>query len=65
MARPTKETSPRPRAKESAPPPSPRSLGGFSEVTSLLWSVADLLREDYKQADHGTSRGRSAKLRSW
>jgi type I restriction enzyme M protein len=44
MARPT---------KESAPPPSPRSFGGFSEVTSFLWSVADLLRGDYKQADYG------------
>ena len=54
MARPTKEPRPaRPSAKESAPPPSPRSFGGFSEVTSFLWSVADLLRGDYKQADYG------------
>jgi len=35
------------------PPPSPRSFTGFSEVTSFLWSIADLLRGDYKQADYG------------
>ncbi len=40
-------------SKDSAPPPSPRSFGGFSEVTSFIWSVADLLRGDYKQADYG------------
>src|SRR5260221_4024340 len=39
--------------KETAPPVSPRSSNGFSEVTSFLWSVADLLRGDYKQADYG------------
>jgi len=31
----------------------PRKFTGFSEVTSFLWSVADLLRGDYKQADYG------------
>ncbi len=46
MARP-------PSAKDSTPPPSPRSFSGFSEITSFLWSVADLLRGDYKQADYG------------
>ncbi len=40
-------------AKDTAPPPSPRSFNGFSEITSFLWSVADLLRGDYKQADYG------------
>jgi type I restriction enzyme M protein len=40
-------------AKATVPPPSPRSFNGFSEVTSFLWSVADLLRGDYKQADYG------------
>lgn len=39
--------------KDSAPPPSPRSFGAFSEITSFIWSVADLLRGDYKQADYG------------
>jgi len=39
--------------KDTAPPPSPRSFNGFSEITSFLWSVADLLRGDYKQADYG------------
>jgi type I restriction-modification system DNA methylase subunit len=54
MARSTKDPQPaRTSARESAPPPSPRSFGGFSEVTSFLWSVADLLRGDYKQADYG------------
>jgi hypothetical protein len=40
-------------AKDTLPPPSPRSFGGFSEITSFIWSVADLLRGDYKQADYG------------
>jgi type I restriction enzyme M protein len=40
-------------SKDTAPPPSPRTFSGFSEVTSFLWSVADLLRGDYKQADYG------------
>jgi type I restriction enzyme M protein len=30
-----------------------RTFNGFSEITSFLWSVADLLRGDYKQADYG------------
>ncbi|MDX2053478.1 MAG: class I SAM-dependent DNA methyltransferase [Polyangiaceae bacterium] len=38
---------------DSAPPASPRSFGGFSEITSFIWGVADLLRGDYKQADYG------------
>ena len=28
----------------------PRSFNGFSEITSFLWGVADLLRGDYKPA---------------
>ena len=32
---------------------SARTFSGFSEITSFLWSVADLLRGDYKQADYG------------
>jgi len=51
MARPTKENGT--LTKESAPPPSPRVFGGFSQITSVLWSVADLLRGDYTQADYG------------
>jgi type I restriction enzyme M protein len=39
--------------RDTPPPPSPRSFHGFSEITSFLWSVADLLRRDYKQADYG------------
>jgi type I restriction enzyme M protein len=36
-------------------PVSPNLSGfqGFSEITSFLWGVADLLRGDYKQADYG------------
>jgi len=30
-----------------------RKFGSFSEIISFLWSVADLLRGDYKQADYG------------
>jgi HsdM N-terminal domain len=40
-------------AKDTVPPPSPRSFNGFSEITSFIWSVADLLRGDYNQADYG------------
>src|SRR5437867_340480 len=31
----------------------PRRFNGFSEITSFIWAVADLLRGDYKQADYG------------
>ncbi len=37
----------------SAAPPSARTFASFSEATSFIWSVADLLRGDYKQADYG------------
>jgi type I restriction-modification system DNA methylase subunit len=30
-----------------------RKFASFSEITSFIWSVADLLRGDYKQADYG------------
>jgi type I restriction enzyme M protein len=30
-----------------------RRFKGFSEIISFIWSVADLLRGDYKQADYG------------
>src|SRR5437870_3456689 len=40
-------------SRDTAPPLSPRSFNGFSEITSFLWGVADLLRGDYKQADYG------------
>jgi type I restriction enzyme M protein len=43
----------RARTTETTPPASPRTFGAFSEITSFLWSVADLLRGDYKQADYG------------
>jgi type I restriction-modification system DNA methylase subunit len=39
--------------KDTTPPPSPRSFNGFSEITSFIWSVADLLRGEYKQSDYG------------
>jgi type I restriction enzyme M protein len=54
MARtPTETRTTKTSTKDTTPPPSPRSFAGFSEVTSFLWSVADLLRGDYKQADYG------------
>jgi type I restriction enzyme M protein len=41
----------------AAAPPSPsangRAFSGFSDIANFLWSVADLLRGDYKQADYG------------
>lgn len=45
---------------EPSPPPAPprktssmRTFSGFSDIANFLWSVADLLRGDYKQADYG------------
>jgi len=38
---------------ESVPPSNGRKFNGFSEITAFIWSVADLLRGDYKQADYG------------
>jgi type I restriction enzyme M protein len=34
-------------------PTEPRQFQSFSEITGFIWSVADLLRGDYKQADYG------------
>jgi len=31
----------------------PKKFTAFSEITSFIWSVADLLRGDYKQSDYG------------
>ena len=33
--------------------PNGRSFNGFSEIANFLWSIADLLRGVYKQADYG------------
>jgi hypothetical protein len=32
---------------------SSRQFQSFSDITGFIWSVADLLRGDYKQADYG------------
>src|SRR5579872_4783265 len=32
---------------------SSRTFAGFSDIASFIWSVADLLRGDYKQSDYG------------
>lgn len=40
-----------PSAPSSAP--ASRSFGSFSEIANFLWSIADLLRGTYKQADYG------------
>jgi type I restriction enzyme M protein len=41
----------------TAATPSPstngRSFNGFGDIANFLWSIADLLRGDYKQADYG------------
>jgi type I restriction enzyme M protein len=34
-------------------PTEPRQFQSFTEITGFIWSVADLLRGDYKQADYG------------
>jgi hypothetical protein len=41
------DSPPRPRGTRVPP------FNGFSDITSFLWGVADLLRGDYKQADYG------------
>ena len=33
--------------------PAARQFQSFTEITAFIWSVADLLRGDYKQADYG------------
>jgi type I restriction enzyme M protein len=33
--------------------PAPRRFASFSEASSFLWSIADLLRGDFKQHDYG------------
>src|SRR5262249_35143767 len=30
-----------------------KRFNGFGEITSFIWSIADLLRGDYKQSDYG------------
>src|SRR4051794_15982187 len=30
-----------------------RQFASFGEITNFIWSVADLLRGDYKQSDYG------------
>jgi type I restriction-modification system DNA methylase subunit len=39
--------------RTTTPSTSARTFNGFSEIVSLIWSVADLLRGNYKQADYG------------
>lgn len=46
--------APKLSSQDTAPPPSPRVFNGFSEITSFIWSVAELLRGDDKQANYGT-----------
>jgi type I restriction enzyme M protein len=41
------------KASNDASGTAARTFNRFSEITSFLWSVADLLRGDYKQADYG------------
>ena len=36
----------------TAPTP-PRQFQSFTEITAFIWSVADLLRGDYKQSEYG------------
>src|SRR6266542_4520523 len=40
-------------AASSSPANNGRSFSSFSEIANFLWSVADLLRGAYKQADYG------------
>ena len=49
--------SPTPRGGPTSPTtsgtPAGRAFGSFSEIANFLWSIADLLRGTYKQADYG------------
>jgi type I restriction enzyme M protein len=38
---------------EPLPSANGRTFTGFNDIANFLWSVADLLRGDYKQADYG------------
>ncbi len=40
-------------AASTSAPSSGRTFSSFSEIANFLWSVADLLRGSYKQADYG------------
>ena len=44
--------SPRPARSMPAPVPGPQPIGK-QNLSSFIWSVADLLRGDYKQSDYG------------
>ncbi len=48
-------TPPRKPANETPATPSSngRTFASFGEIANFLWSVADLLRGAYKQADYG------------
>jgi type I restriction enzyme M protein len=50
-----KPTNARTASAPELPSPSTngRAFSGFSDIANFLWSVADLLRGDYKQADYG------------
>jgi len=37
----------------ASPTAATRAFNGLGEITSFIWSIADLLRGDYKQADYG------------
>ena len=52
MAARSPETS-APTQTPTAPHATARVFEGFSEITSFIWSVADLLRGDYKQSEYG------------
>ncbi len=54
------QAPPSPQLELPQPPPAEphagkvgRTFEGFSEITSFIWSVADLLRGDYKQSEYG------------
>jgi len=40
-------------AASASPNANGRAFNGFGDIANFLWSVADLLRGDYKQADYG------------
>jgi type I restriction enzyme M protein len=51
MSRLPPSQSPSSASANSAAPA--RAFGSFSEIANFLWSIADLLRGTYKQADYG------------
>lgn len=50
---PPEKGAPPSRPAKAPPPPAPSRPAGEPNLSSFIWSVADLLRGDYKQSEYG------------